>query len=772
LSLLTKMLLVALLLAGTVALSRWVPRHPRWRPFVIALNLLVSIRYLWWRGTETLNWESGWGIAVSLTVYLAEIYGFLVVLHHYVIATRTTRPEAPPPDTEFAPSVDVFVATYNEGVEILYRTLAGCLAMGYPQKRIHVLDDGNRAQVAELCRRMGVFYLGREKNRGAKAGNLNNGLAQSDAELVVTLDADHVPVSSFLTETVGFFRDREVVQVQTAHHFYNPDLFQDRLRIRKYIANEQEMFYRVVQPGRDVYNSSFYCGSGAVFRRSALEAIGGFPETTVTEDLHTSMLLHARGWKSVYLNRNLSAGLAPESYDAYLTQRRRWARGTYQVIFGQGGLFLRGLSLMQRVNYFATFWYWLYGFPRMVYLIAPLLFLLAGLHPLIVRDLSDLLTFYLPHLAISIVAFQLVNRSMRRLFWSDVYESCISVQVALTALVYPFTASKVRFAVTPKGRASEQGADLGVAAPMMVLAVLGAAGLATGLIRLAIHGAAQDGTLINTVWAAYNLVVLGMGLLLLKSRPSRRGAVRLPRGLSCLLAWNGSRVEAETVDLSETGVSFRVTPPRPLPEYLDVTLTGSDGRLVTLRGRLVRSDRVDRGSLFAAVDFVARTEEQHRRLVELIFSPPDAWSGAAPITMGAPEHLARIVRSVVAVFSRERRLRRLSPRFRCRLAATIHHEDGAGLHARVVDISDRGAGVRLPRGAAVPSPEEFRITIAWNELERTTFTARIRDVRSGAGGERILGLVFRELAPDELADLRQHLYRETAPVHEPERVTS
>jgi hypothetical protein len=90
----------------------------------------------------------------------------------------------------------------------------------------------------------------------------------------------------------------------------------------------------------------------------------------------------------------------------------------------------------------------------------------------------------------------------------------------------------------------------------------------------------------------------------------------------------------------------------------------------------------------------------------------------------------------------------------------------------VVDVSDRGAGVRLPRNAPVPSPEQFRITISWNELERTTFTARIRDVRSGAGGERVLGLIFRDLAPDELADLRQHLYSETAPAPRPEHVTS
>ena len=270
-SLLIKMMLVAIVLAATVGLSRWVPRHPRWRIVVIILNLAITTRYMWWRATETLNWDSPAGMAVSLTLFLAEVYGFLVVVHHYAIATRASHRLATPPGDGFAPSVDVLVTTFNESPDILYRTLVGCQAMDYANKRILVLDDGSRPEVADLCRRLGVGYITRDDNFGAKAGNLNNGLARTGADLVVTFDADHVPVRTFLTETVGFFREDEVAQVQTAHHFYNPDLFQDRLHIRSYIANEQDMFYPVGQPGRDVYNSSFYCGSGAVFRRRRVD---------------------------------------------------------------------------------------------------------------------------------------------------------------------------------------------------------------------------------------------------------------------------------------------------------------------------------------------------------------------------------------------------------------------------------------------------------------------------------------------------------------------
>jgi len=733
---------VLLLLVSAVALSRLVPTHPRWRPLVIALNLSITIRYLVWRGTETLNDEGVWGLAVSLSVFLAELYGFLVVLHHYLIATRSTDRRAVPPGSDFCPTVDVFVTTYNEGTDILYRTLVGCLALEYRRATVHVLDDGRRPEVAELCRRLGVLYLTRDGNAGAKAGNLNSGLAHGAGDLVVTFDADHVPVRTFLTETVGFFRDPGVVQVQTAHHFYNPDLFQDRLRIREYIANEQDMFYHVVQPGRDVYNSSFYCGSGAVFRRSALDAIGGFPTSTVTEDLHTSMLLHSRGFKSVYVNRDLSAGLAPESYDGYVSQRQRWARGTFQVMVNQRGLLLPGLTLMQRINYLATFWYWLYGFPRVVYLVAPVFFLLGGIRPLVVHNLTDLLSYYVPHLAISIVAFQLVNRGMRRIFWSDVYESCISVQAGLTALFFPFSARKVRFAVTPKGRqAAETPGSWRMAWPMIVLTVLLLAGLLAGVRGLP-GGGDRPSILINVLWTVYNLVVLGMGLLLLRPRPQRRTSPRLRRRLSCQVAYDGTRIEAETLDVSETGLAFVSSPAQPLPDCLGLTLYSADRPPLNLRGRLVRCELDARGQLHTAVEFIERGEEQHRRLIELMFSVPDAWNEPHGLTMTASEHLKRIVASVIAVLTKERCFRRRAPRFARDLPATLLLKDGRVLPARTVNLSLGGAAIRLPRGQDVGGFERLSLTIFWNRVERSTLAVRVQNTRSAAGGERILGLAF------------------------------
>jgi c-di-GMP-binding flagellar brake protein YcgR len=133
--------------------------------------------------------------------------------------------------------------------------------------------------------------------------------------------------------------------------------------------------------------------------------------------------------------------------------------------------------------------------------------------------------------------------------------------------------------------------------------------------------------------------------------------------------------------------------------------------------------------------------------------------------MGAPEHLMRILRSLVAIFARERRLRRLAPRYRCALAATILQPDNSEMQVRVMDISERGAALRLPRQVPVPSPERFWLCLNWNDAERTTLTARIRDVRRGAAGERLLGVVFVEVNRQQREDLRKQLY---SPQQQPE----
>jgi cellulose synthase (UDP-forming) len=188
------------------------------------------------------------------------------------------------------PTVDVMVTVVHEPLDILKRTLVGCVNQEYPKGRftVYVLDDGHRDEVRELATSLGCAYLRRpDRSLHAKAGNLNHALKRSSGELLALFDVDHVPVTSFLKETVGFFQDPTVAFVQTPHHFYNPDIFQRNLHLEQELKNEQALFFRMVQSGRNRHNRAFFAGSSGLFRRSPLEEIGGFQTQTISEDLYT-----------------------------------------------------------------------------------------------------------------------------------------------------------------------------------------------------------------------------------------------------------------------------------------------------------------------------------------------------------------------------------------------------------------------------------------------------------------------------------------------------
>jgi cellulose synthase (UDP-forming) len=293
----------------------------------------------------------------------------LILFLGYFQSVEAAKRPAPPRRQTW--TVDVLIPTYNEPEPIVRRTVIGALAMTYPGKRVFVLDDARRPEIERLATSLGCGYITRPDNRHAKAGNLNHALALTRGDLIAIFDADHVPVQSFLGETVGFFEDSRVALVQTAQHFFNPDPFERNLGLTERIPPEQSFFYHVVQPGNDFWNSAFFCGSCAVLRRSAITAIGGFRTQTVTEDAHTSLALHARGFHSVYVRRPLAAGLATETLAAHVKQRMRWARGMAQVLRVDCPLFKRGLTVAQRLNYFNAMLHFFFGIPRLIMIAAP-----------------------------------------------------------------------------------------------------------------------------------------------------------------------------------------------------------------------------------------------------------------------------------------------------------------------------------------------------------------------------------------------------------------
>ena len=288
---------------------------------VAIIALLWGAAYLGWRAVDT--WERT-EPALFLLLYACELFGWAMLFSFCFLAWRIPVSKRPPIDRSH--SVEVLVCTYDEGLGVLEATLLGCAGITYPHVT-WVLDDGRRESVRVLAERTGARYLTRADNRHAKAGNINHALEVVDAELLLILDADHVPQPDILDATVGYFDDPTMAVVQTPHDFGNHDSFQHFETGR----HDQSMFFEVILPGKDRHNSVFWCGSAAVIRRAALVEVGGVATETIAEDFHTTIKLHSHGWKSRYHGETLVQGLAPHDLSSYLLQRDRWARGNLAV---------------------------------------------------------------------------------------------------------------------------------------------------------------------------------------------------------------------------------------------------------------------------------------------------------------------------------------------------------------------------------------------------------------------------------------------------------
>jgi len=417
----------------------------RGRQLLALLALAAGAAYLTWRWGFTLDLGSLW---LGLPLVVVETWALIATAMFVFSSWRLTVRTPPPASTRR--STAVLIPTYNEPPDVLRPTILGALAVrGTPGPEVWVLDDGDRAWVREMCSELGVRYLVRPAPRQhAKAGNINHALEHVNAELLLVVDADHVPLPHALERTLGYFEDPEVAFVQTPQVFFNRG-FQHPRSTDDPLLNEQSLFYDVICRGKDRHGAAFWCGSSAVLRLEALLSVGGVATETVVEDTHTAMRLHAAGWKSVYHYEVLAVGLAPEEVTSFLTQRGRWARGSFQVLRLANPLFVRGLSWRSRLHYFSSVSHYFEGPQRLVGILVPALALLTGTAPLS-APVALWLMLFLPPLVLVPIATKAMARGRMRLLDAERYALARTV-VYTKAAAALFTRSAIPFAVTPKG---------------------------------------------------------------------------------------------------------------------------------------------------------------------------------------------------------------------------------------------------------------------------------------------------------------------------------
>ncbi len=595
---------------------------------LVMLSLVASGRYIWWRLTQSLGFETPLEHVFGYGLLLAEIYTWLIMLLGYIQnAWPLHRQPAPlPEDRTLWPTVDVFVPTYNEPLRVVKPTLYAALAMDWPKDKLRVwlLDDGRREEFREFCGQIGAGYLTRNDNAHAKAGNLNRALEKTDGEFVAIFDCDHVPVRSFLVNTLGWFlRDPKCAMLQTPHHFFSPDPFERNLGTFRRVPNEGSLFYGLVQDGNDLWNATFFCGSCAVIRRKPLEEVGGIAVETVTEDAHTALKMHRLGYTTAYLNLVQAAGLATETLSGHIGQRIRWARGMAQIFRIDNPMLGRGLNLFQRLCYSNGMLHFFNGIPRLVYLTAPLAYLYFELH-VIYAAAASIVAYALPHLFLSGLTNSRIQGRYRHSYWAEVYESVLAWYITLPTTIAFINPRHGKFNVTVKGGLIERSHfDYEIARPYLGLILLNVGGLIMGFWRL-FHGEASDiGTvLITMAWAFYNFVMLGAAVSVATETRQVRKAHRVPVRINAtLLLADGQRLDVTTDDFSTTGLGFQL--------HADLALNLGDAVTVILRddqGEHSFPARVRRWRAPSlAVNFEPLTLEQESRLVSCTFGWPEAW---------------------------------------------------------------------------------------------------------------------------------------------------
>lgn len=673
--------------AGLVAAPLFGLERPATRAGIVVAVGAVLATYLSWRLTVTIPWDASWfGLGFALLCLGIELFGlFDAAILFAALARRTDRSaEADAGEARLAergalPAVDVIIATYNEPLAVLEKTILGALAIDWPHVNVWVADDGRRAWLRDYCAAKGAGYITRPDNAHAKAGNINHALTVTTAPFVAVLDADFVPQRPFLKRTMGFFDDPAIGIVQLPHSFYNHDPLQQNLALQGALPDDQRFFFDAIMPGRDGWNAAFCCGSNSITRRKALDAIGGaLPAGSITEDMLLSLALLQQGYVTRYLNEPLAFGLAPESLDAFFVQRARWAQGATQILFLPTGPLGRGHRLRHRLFFLPTAWF-SQALMLSTSLLAPLVFLFFDVPPLVGVTAQSALFHLVPMVMAQVGGIVLLGGGRYYPVAAQVlgtFQSFRLLPVIIKTLIKPHGHA---FKVTPKGQdAAGGGTQRGI---FMACTALMAATLA-GLVINAFPDTriVAQGALVPMVafWGLINVVVLFLAAMLCLGRPSPRAEERFAWPEPVAIWRRGVRhaAVARGIDISASGIALE-------GEGLDV------GEPVRVRvrgvgsidGRVARSGGGRIGIAFDGTDSPARD----RLIIRLFTSGIAAAQVRVPLWAATRAMLARILTARME----------LAPQ--PVTAAAQPETDDVRLEKRSYVLPPAGAAIRLAR---------------------------------------------------------------------------
>ncbi|MFC6123797.1 UDP-forming cellulose synthase catalytic subunit [Phytobacter sp. SCO41] len=647
---------------------------------MVVMSVLLSTRYMYFRLTQTLHFNSEIETILGMGLFLAEVYVWVMLLLSYLQTVWPLKREIVPLPDDMSqwPTVDVYIPTYNEPLDVVRDTVLAAQCIDYPRDKmnIYLLDDGKRREFAVFAADVGVGYITRNDNNHAKAGNLNHAMKLTQGELITVFDCDHVATRIFLQATVGgFLKDPKLALVQTPHYFYSPDPFERNLSVGRNIPNEGSLFYGPIQQGNDNWNATFFCGSCAVIRRSALEEIGGFAVETVTEDAHTALKLQRRGWSSAFLDIPLAAGLATERLVLHVIQRTRWARGMTQIFRLDNPLFGRGLTIQQRLCYLSAMLYYQFALPRIAFLTAPLAYLLFNLN-IIHSSASLVFAYALPHLFLAIYVNSRMNGRHRYSFWGEIYDLVLAFHIALPTVVTMFFPKRGKFNVTDKGALLDVGYfDFSVVRPHLIIALLLAAGVIAGIVRACAHdyfGVDPRVIALNVGWGLYSLIFLLAAIAVARETRQTRKTIRIDAEIPVLLHHaSGVVSRSHTADLSMGGCRIVAPDDRHLDDEIEEIELLLQSGAILIPVKTIATDEESIRLMFEDIPLARR-----RELVRVVLSRADAWIHPPKPQDNPFRSLGTIMRCVFDLFWLTWKDRRENRRLRAGQDQAASQEEG------------------------------------------------------------------------------------------------
>lgn len=749
--------------------------------FIVTI-ILMSI-YLLWRMFFTLPWNEGFlNIVFGILLFVAETVTVLTTFELFFQKMQKERtqldfPTIPP---EYYPDVDVFIATHNEPVDLLYKTVNACTYMDYPDKRrvhIYLCDDGGRPEVEELARQFGVGYLGFPGNKEAKSGNLNNALSKTSSPLIATFDADMIPQHTFLVRTVPYFLLSEFTEdngkwrlrrederdesfklglVQTPQSFYNPDLFQFNLYAEQSIPNEQDFFSREVNILRNASNAVSYTGSNTVISRKAMEEIGGFPLKTITEDFETSIRLQQAGYITYATQEVQAAGLTTTTIQSMIKQRIRWARGIVQSLQNTRAIFSKKLRLWTRITYLSSFMYWWSFFNRLIFILAPILFALFDFQ-IVNASFWQILVFWLPSYFCYSMSMRYLSSNIRNQRWSQVIDTIFMPYLIVPVLLETLHIHERKFKVTnkKKGAGGKWMVSLLYALPHLFLLFLSMA----AILRY-VHGKYGLALFYSSIiifWLVYNLIALCYALFFMIGRQAYRETERIRAQEDVTIHYKASnlRYQARTVDVSENGIALYVAHPIYLPPQTKISLTVKTERYeANLDAAIVYVKKNGEGwSYSATVQPVGETDK--RQYMQIIYDRKHSLPEQMNLWDTAYDDMVRNVkRRIIQPLSDKRKMPRIS------LQCPVTFTDGTACTLRSFNYlffsaSDLQGGISA--GAMFTFYTKSNIEVILQHTGKTT--ARHHEVLFSV--ENIGDIVDRGLVDQMLDDLT-HSHTESA----------